>query len=218
MLSKIVQLIYPEPVKCVECRKVLEGCAVEIGLCPECLSTLHLFTGKASVEIEGRYYDSVHGAALYDGQLKEWIHRLKYYGDRGIVFPLVEVLYRQYNGALWDGIIPVPLHEERLQERGYNQALLLAQGLAMQLQLPCNDWLVRVKGTLPQNRLKVSERMANLHGAFALRNEAQVAGRNWLIFDDIFTTGSTVNEVARVLKEAGANSVGVYVLASGRLM
>lgn len=218
MLRKVLQLIYPEAVQCGHCRSELIGCEVELGLCLHCLQSLQLFTGEVPVEVEGRYYDSVSGAALYEGQLKEWVHRLKYYGDRQIVFPLVEVLYRQYNGERWDGIIPVPLHVERLQERGYNQALLMAEGLAVHLQLPCYDWLTRVKGTLPQNRLKVSERAENLRDAFKLCEGAKVAGGEWLVFDDIFTTGSTVNEVARVLKEAGARRVGVYVLASGRMM
>ena len=219
-LNGVLKFIYPERLKCPECTTELTGYETEIGLCTKCLNSLHLFQGVETVDLAGKHYDSVSGVALYEGRMKEWIHRLKYLGERQLAFPLVELLVKQCKEGQWDGIIPVPLHPERLLERGYNQALLLAQGLAFYLGIPCCDWLERVKETLPQNKLKISERSENLHGVFALKDcwEKDLSGKKWIVVDDVFTTGATANEVARVLKLAGAVRVDVYVLASGRMM
>ena len=107
----------------------------------------------------------------------------------------------------FDIIVPVPLHPARQRERGFNQACLLAELLGGHTSIPCRAMLKRLRYTTTQTALDRSERMENLHNAFRLRKNADVRGLRVLLIDDVLTTGSTLNECARVLKRAGAKSV-----------
>lgn len=110
-----------------------------------------------------------------------------------------------------DAILPVPLHPARLRERGYNQALELARPLARRLQLPLMPRLaLRSKATAAQSRLEQGERRRNIRGAFTL--PGRVPG-HIAILDDVVTTGSTVGELARALRRAGAQRVVVWACA-----
>jgi ComF family protein len=110
-------------------------------------------------------------------------------------------------GRQFDLIVPVPLHPARQRERGFNQASLLAELLARQSSIPLKPLLERIRYTNTQTALDRSERMENLHNAFRLRKNVDVRGLRVLLVDDVLTTGSTMNECARVLKRAGALSV-----------
>jgi len=110
-------------------------------------------------------------------------------------------------GRHFDLIVPVPLHPARQRERGFNQAELLAQLLSAKMPVPARGVLERTRYTTTQTAFDRSERMENLRGAFRLRKRADVRGLRVLLIDDVLTTGSTVSECARVLKEAGASSV-----------
>jgi ComF family protein len=116
--------------------------------------------------------------------------------------------------GLLDMVLPVPLHTRRLRERGFNQALLLAQGISERFAIPLVfDSLERTKFTRPQVELVGRDRMKNVSGAFALRYPHVVHGKRVLLIDDVFTTGATMNECSRVLKLAGAQSVTALTLA-----
>jgi len=113
-----------------------------------------------------------------------------------------------------DLLVPVPLHWTRLFRRRYNQAVLLAQAVrAVGGPEVAADWLVRRRRTPAQGHLGPGARERNVHGAFAMRARRSVAGRHVVIIDDVMTTGATVEECARVLKRAGALSIGVLTLA-----
>jgi len=103
--------------------------------------------------------------------------------------------------------VPVPLHPARQRERGFNQASLLAELLSAQTSIPVKPLLERTRYTTTQTALDRSERMENLHNAFRLRKNADVRGWRVLLVDDVLTTGSTLNECARILKRASAFSV-----------
>jgi len=110
--------------------------------------------------------------------------------------------------------MPVPLHKKRLRLRGFNQALLLAHGVSLRFRIPLNyDNLVRTRYTRPQVELSGRERAENVRGAFDLIRSAEVCEKKILLIDDVFTTGATMNECAKVLKDAGARSVTVLTLA-----
>lgn len=110
-------------------------------------------------------------------------------------------------------IVPVPLHRRRLRERGYNQALELAQPLARALHIPCrHDLLQRVRHTDAQTGLDAVERRRNLRHAFALRGNVPLPSHA-VVLDDVFTTGATLAECARILKRAGVARVDVWALA-----
>jgi ComF family protein len=114
----------------------------------------------------------------------------------------------------YDVIMPVPLHVGRLRERGFNQSLLLARVIARKFPVEIDFMtLRRAVGTAPQTGLRKEDRAANVRGAFELGDRARVKGKKVLIIDDVYTTGSTVRECARILLKGGARSVGVLTLA-----
>ena len=113
-----------------------------------------------------------------------------------------------------DVVMPVPLHTKRLRHRGFNQALLLAHGVSERFAMPLNyDNLVRTRYTRPQVELSGRERAENVRGAFNLIRPQDVIDKKILLIDDVYTTGATMNECAKVLKDAGAGSVTVLTLA-----
>jgi ComF family protein len=115
----------------------------------------------------------------------------------------------------FDIIIPVPLHPARERERGFNQASLLAELLSARTSIPSKPLLERIRYTTTQTALDRSERMENLHNAFRLRKNMNMRDLRVLLIDDVLTTGSTLNECARILKGAGAISVHAVTAARG---
>ncbi len=113
----------------------------------------------------------------------------------------------------FDLILPVPLHPARLRERGFNQAELLAKILSEEVSIPWRNGLERVRYTTTQTVFDRQDRMENLRNAFRLRKRIDVRGSRVLLVDDIFTTGSTLSECARVLRKAGAQSVHAVTAA-----
>ena len=157
-------------------------------------------------------------AYLSRGVVREFIHRFKYDHDRSLRIPLAAWLVDALSDARltvppFDAIVPVPLHAARFRERGFNQAALLAELLSAQASVPMIEALKRTRYTTTQTRLDRDERMENLRDAFRVREQAAVQGRHLLLVDDVFTTGSTVDECARVLRLAGAASVRVATVA-----
>lgn len=157
-------------------------------------------------------------AALFDGPVKELIHGLKYAGTVRFSRPLGLITAHRlapFAAELSpDLIVPVPLHIKRLRQRGFNQSVLLAGILAGKWGLPLvRNNLRRIRWTEPQINLPADERRRNVRGAFALHDPAGLKGKRVLLVDDVFTTGSTVNECTRVLKRAGADGVFVVTVA-----
>jgi ComF family protein len=114
-----------------------------------------------------------------------------------------------------DLVIPVPLHWQRGWQRGFNQAEILARGVARRLGVETADPLVRQRSTQPQFRLAKAIRLSNIQGAFSLkeRYQAIISGRVILVVDDVVATGSTIEECAKILKQKGAKQVWGLVIA-----
>ncbi|MFJ2487005.1 ComF family protein [Pseudomonas sp. NPDC087639] len=113
-----------------------------------------------------------------------------------------------------DMLLPVPLASKRLRQRGFNQAAMLARWLSRQLDLPCEENVLRrIKDTNAQQELDAKARKQNLRSAFALAPDADVKGRHLALIDDVLTTGATTRALARLLRDAGAARVDVYCLA-----
>jgi len=111
-----------------------------------------------------------------------------------------------------DVVLPMPLHAKRLAERGFNQALEIARGLARYRGTPIEPrGVLRVKNTPPQTELPYEDRAKNVRGAFLC--ELDLSGASVAVLDDVMTTGATLNELARVLKRAGARRVENFVIA-----
>lgn len=174
-------------------------------LCGECLLTERPFAVARSV---GRYEETLLAA----------IHRFKYRGKTG-VGDLLGQMMADFAGKIWDmtlfeRILPVPLHPKRLRERGFNQAVILARVLSRRFDLPLDfASLRRERFTPPQVGLDREARSANVRGAFVVTHPERVAGRRLLLVDDVYTTGNTLSECARVLIRAKAEAVAVLTLA-----
>lgn len=117
----------------------------------------------------------------------------------------------------YDFLVPVPLHPARMRERGYNQSQLIAATLAESLPLTVNTQLKRSRHTPYQARCSQNQRWTNISGAFRIKHPEQFKKSSILIIDDLMTTGATVSEAARTLKEAGAYRVDALTLAAAEL-
>lgn len=161
------------------------------------------------------HFDQALSVGLFEGALREAVHQFKYRPCRSLGKPLGGWMAARINVvAPIDAVIPVPLHRQRLRQRGFNQALLLAHALCRRAGTKLmHDNLVRVKATRPQVELSGEERRKNVSGAFVLRQPRHVNGNHVVLVDDVFTTGATLDECSRVLKEAGASQVTALTLA-----
>lgn len=224
-----LQLLFP--LRCPVCDGIVQPQGEKI--CLECMRSLRMITppwcmrcGKKLQE-EGEYCADcaergrafVRGRALYEyASAAQAIYRFKYGGRREYAEyfgeQLAEYLGEFIVGVRPDGLVPIPLHGSRRRRRGYNQAELLARALGARMGLPVYAGLLRrVKKTPPLKELKAGERQNNLKKAF---NVAQndVKSKVFILIDDIYTTGSTVEEAARTLVEAGAAAVYFVALAA----
>jgi len=190
------------PPWCMKCGKKL---AEEAEYCSDCRRKDHLFRrGRALYE-----YDSA----------ASMIYRFKYSGRREYAAFFGEQM-AEYLGDFIrrvdaDALIPVPLHRKRKKTRGYNQAELLARALGRQMGIPvAAELVVRVKNTEPLKYENPEERQNNLKRAFLIRQN-DVKLKKVIVVDDIYTTGSTMDEMTRVLREAGVEEVYCIALACG---
>ncbi|HEX5040835.1 MAG TPA: phosphoribosyltransferase family protein [Candidatus Limnocylindria bacterium] len=155
-------------------------------------------------------------AFRYEGPLRKSLAALKYTGASRVARPLADAsvpALRRLAGISGPAIlVPVPIHAERRRIRGYNQAELLARGLASAVQLPMASLLVRKRETTKQHRLDRAARLANLRDAF--RPTARLAeGTAVIVVDDIVTTTATLEACASALREAGAEAVYGFAVA-----
>jgi ComF family protein len=189
------------PPACVRCGLPLTAAAVDV--CGGCA-------------LDPPAWDWARAAAEYEGVARDALHALKFRGRRAVAGPLAALLLEQWQPMLAaadiDALVPVPLARARERERGFNQAALVAERLAVTLGVPLRPrWLVRCRSTQPQSDLGAAERRANVRGAFAA--DTAVAGMHVVIVDDVLTTGATAAECARILRLAGVRRVGVLAVA-----
>ena len=159
-------------------------------------------------------FDYAHAAAAYGDSVREAVHALKFGGRRSLAGPLGDLVvdHCAARADRPDVLVPVPLARRRERERGFNQALLLAERIGERVGVPVRArWLVRLRATAAQSDLSAAERRGNVAGAFA--GSSAVAGRHVVIVDDVVTTGATVAECARALRAAGASRIGVIAVA-----
>jgi len=151
----------------------------------------------------------------YHGVLRDAISQFKYHGKVRLAQPLAQLLASALTlPETIDGIIAVPLHPNRLREREYNQSLLLAHCLSHHLRIPVMwNVLIRTRHTVPQTTLKRSARLKNLRRSFTVTRSELIEGKNILLVDDVFTTGTTTHECAKALRKAGAEDIYVGTLA-----
>ena len=189
---------------CVVCGLPFIGCGTD-HVCGACLTVRH-------------HFDAARAALVYDGASRDLIHAFKYHNKTHLRRPLalltVGMLSEFVGVRMPDLIVPVPLHRKRLRSRGFNQAVLLGELFSAHWKIPLDRHnLRRNRWTEPQVNLSAGDRRVNVKGAFTLQNPDRVDGRRVLLVDDVYTTGSTVDECALVLKNAGVTAVTVVTVA-----
>lgn len=236
ILGKVLDIFYPR--RCAICDRVLP--VNEKYLCQGCDKLLK-YTGEEYCLRCGRpvddmqeYCPSCRGKEvsfcsgrslfLYDATLRESIARFKYHGRQEYAAFYANEMYQAFKE--WfrqicpDALIPVPIHKERYHKRGYNQAEVLAKELGKRSDIPVlTEYLVRGKNTLPQKELSERERVQNLKGAFYVRKVTQELYKSLncvIIIDDIYTTGSTMEACAKVLREEGIRTVYFLCISTGQ--
>jgi competence protein ComFC len=194
--AKITHIVPPF---CAKCSEPFAGAISSAFTCANCAHrTMHFDAAVAVYRSRG-----IVRRVILDFKYGRQIH-LRHPVARWLVAALDDDRLR---GRRFNIIIPVPLHPARERQRGFNQAGLLAELLSAHMSIQAKPALERIRYTTTQTAFDRTERMENLHGAFRLRKNADVRDLHVLLIDDVLTTGSTLSECARVLKEAGARSV-----------
>jgi len=175
-------------------------------LCPECSRN-------------NSYFKKIFVPTLYEGVMKKAIHLLKYNKKRGVLRSLEKIIktyfgYVDFPSCYLDLVVPIPLHRKKLKERGFNQAELIARIITKHFQIPLiKNNLQRVKATVTQTTLNKKERLKNIKGAFKVKDKDKFQAKNILLVDDVYTTGTTIKEAVKVLKEAKVKEIYVFTLA-----
>ena len=177
-------------------------------------------TGECSIcKSEKIYFEKGYCVYPYAGAVRNTILNFKfknmalYYTYLG---SKMTEYYFEYIMESYDYITAVPIHKKKLKIRGYNQAELLAEYISEQINIPYCTVLKRTVNTKPQNALNKKERGVNIKNAFSLIDNINIKNKSILIVDDIFTTGTTINECCKVLKKAGAFKVDFLSLSAKR--
>ena len=203
------------------------GCGAEgDAICPRCLpavgSRLALPPGTPLGLAEGPPDPllQLEWCSPFTGTTRRALHQLKYAGERRLAGPLGAAVADRWRraGASGDVLVPVPVHEARRRERGYDQAALIAEAAAARLGLPWAPAVVRTRATTAQYHLDRRHRASNVADAFAVadRHRPAVAGRWVVLVDDVVTTGATLCEAADALLAAGATAVSAVTVARER--
>lgn len=211
LLNTILDIVFP--VNCVSCNKIGEI------LCLDCISNFPK-AERATEEWVYPLYDYRHPA------VKKVIWQLKYSKKRKLGEVLGKLMYENIILELSDLsilenfreplLIPIPLSRKRLKERGYNQALLLCKEIEkMNSDLKITkDVLIKTKETEHQAHIRdKSRRLKNLLGTFAVKNDNLIKKRNVILIDDVTTTGATLNEAKKTLKQAGVKKIIAFTVA-----
>lgn len=197
------------------------------GFCEDCL--LHLTPPPTSdkvlasmlnhIDADDIAISDIYGLTEYhhDLPIHNAVYDFKYHGIYNSAFVLGKKLgeiIKEQSFIQYSSIIPVPIHAARKRERGYNQAEVIAKGIELILKVPISrEVLYRTKYTPSQTTLSSKERLANVSGLFkSFAQKTSFFDKNVLLIDDIFTTGATVNNCAKILLEQGARRVDVAVI------
>ena len=214
-VSNFLNLIYPQT--CGICGKLASD-----SLCKKCEIELKkesdLNIIQTGEEIEDKYFNELMYIFKYEGQIRKLILDYKFNEKSYIYLTFVNFLLKNKkifeNIKNYDTIIPVPISKKRLKTRGYNQSLLIARKIAQQTNLELvNNCLIKTKNIIEQSKLNKEDRMQNIQGVYELRNKQLIENKKILLIDDIYTTGSTVNECSKILRQGNPKKIGILVLA-----
>lgn len=210
----LLDLLFPR--KCPFCREILADS--DAPLCPSCQPRLPWQTGK-SAEGKVDFADGCLSPLGYQGSVPEAVRRYKFGGVRAYARPfgLLMAQCAADHALEVDCVTWVPLSARRLRRRGYDQAELLARRVGEELGLPAEPLLRKIRDTQTQSDLDTEgARRANALGAYAVLPGTGIKGKRILVVDDVVTSGATLSECARMLRQAGAAKVYGLTLARAR--
>ena len=231
-VSKLLDLLYPR--RCPACHKILRDQKRQI--CPECAGVFHLVTEhyclKCGMPVKAeeeycricgkreRAFDQGRSVFLYSGDLRQSLVRYKYHGAReyGAYYAAAICHYRKREIQRWepDVIVPIPLARRKERLRGFNQSGILADEVGKRTGIPVSHAiLTKIRDTVSQKKLDAAGRRQNLKNAF--QAACSMKGARVLLIDDVYTTGSTLEEAAACLKAAGAEKVYFLTVCSGQI-
>lgn len=212
VLDGTVEALYPR--RC-------SGCGLRgVWVCEACLEALPLFKRDlcercgvpSSLRCRCAYLprtiSGLRSAGPYDGWLREGVHRMKFEGESARAAHLASLMaphVRAFPNA--EALVAVPIHRNRLRERGFNQSDLLARNVSAATGIPVWPALVRTRDTAHQIDLTDDERAENVRDAFSMRQETSMRPVRIILLDDVFTTGATMGECTNVLRDAGVEQV-----------
>lgn len=212
MINHIIHLIYPTV--CGFCGEISKD-----NICNKCKVKIRkLQRNKKHIYLAKNFVTHMY---IFDYRdiMREKIIQYKFKESTYLYKSFVKIILndKKICGFLksYDIIIPVPISKKRKQKRGYNQCEIIAKKIGKDLDNLTykNNILYKIKHTLQQSSLDKEKRIQNILGAYYIKNNEEVQNKKILLLDDIFTTGNTVNECSKMLKQAGAKEIGVLTLA-----
>lgn len=213
IFENILNLIYPP--KCGICGKLNETF-----LCDKCYKILEN-DAKFSIEkfekLENEFDEHIY-MFKYEGVIRRIILQYKFQEKSYIYKTIVNFLLKNKKMfeiiKTYDTIVPVPISRKRKKTRGYNQSYLIAKDLANIIGIKLeNRVLFKTKNIIEQSKLNKEDRLENIKDVYEIKNAKKVLNKKILLFDDIYTTGSTANECCRILKKANPDKIGVLTIA-----
>lgn len=214
ILESILNFIYP-PV-CGICGKIDEKF-----LCKKCENRLKANTVFKIDNYNDdilKFYNEHMYIFIYDGIIRKTIINYKF-NEKSYIYKTLSNYILKNKKFIekiqsYDIIIPVPISKERYKQRGYNQSELIVEEIGRKVQTKIErKVLYKIKNIVPQSTLNKEEREQNIKGAYKIKNIENIINKKILLFDDIYTTGSTVNECCKILTEKGVKELGILTLA-----
>jgi competence protein ComFC len=238
VISIILDYIYPKNIKCILCNNPIDKNNT-YSLCKSCFDNISFIKDgciKCGKPIENNssisaidecsycsdkdfYFKKAISCIEYDETTSKLIYNLKYGRKTYISYHMAQIIRDKlkYENINFDFIVYVPLHKSRYKKRGFNQCELIAKNLENFTNKKVINCLYRKNKTRYLSKLSKNERSKELRGAFKVKDDIkEIYNKNILLIDDILTTGSTVNEISRLLKDNNVNNIYVCCVLTGR--
>ena len=188
---------------CIKCRNILEKLAI---------------FQITKENLQERYFQELISIFPYEGMVRQLLLAYKFHEKSYIYVCFVNFILKNEKIfeklQSYDTIIPVPISKKRMKERGYNQSLLIAKNLSKELNISLQvNCLLKTRNIIEQSKLNKEQRKDNIQNVYELKNGEILNNKRILLIDDIYTTGSTVNECAKILQQAKPEKIDVLVVA-----
>lgn len=209
--DKIINIIFPQV--CGICGRINKN-----SLCPKCEFMLKKYKDFKIEKILDRDFENLIYLFHYEGIIRQLILKYKFKEKAYLYKTFVNFLLKDekifQKFQTYDKIISVPISKKRNKQRGYNQSELIAKEIAKKINISYeNNILYKVKDVVEQSKLSKEERIENIKSVYDIRNKENLENRKILLLDDIYTTGSTVQECCKILKQGKPKKIDVFVIA-----